>query len=99
MIKKAYLKSKNLCKVTFALPAADGTETIEILGDFNSWSVGEGHKMKKQKNKTFKTVLNLEVGKEFEFRYLINGTTWINDNDADKQVSNPYGSENSVIST
>ena len=98
MIKKAYLKTKKLCKVTFALQKEDDTETLELLGDFNSWSVGEGLKLKKQKNNTFKGTLNLEIGKEYEFRYLINGTNWGNDNDADKQVPNPYGSQNSVLS-
>ena len=54
MIKKAYLKTKKLCKVTFALQKEDDTETIELLGDFNSWSVGEGLKLKKQKNNSQK---------------------------------------------
>jgi hypothetical protein len=33
---------------------------------------------------------------ESEFRYLLDGITWQNDRQADKYVSNVYGSENSV---
>ena len=37
MLKKQYLKGKPICKVTFTLPkeAAEGTQEVKILGDFN----------------------------------------------------------------
>jgi len=97
MIKKQFLKSKPVCKATFTFPveAAPEAETVEILGDFNNWK--EGVKMKKQKNGIFKAIVNLETGKEYQFRYLIDGETWENDWEADKYVTTPYGTENSVV--
>jgi 1,4-alpha-glucan branching enzyme len=97
MIKKQFLKSKPVCKATFTLPAeaAPEAKTVEILGDFNNWK--EGVEMKKQKNGIFKAIVELEAGKEYQFRYLIDGETWENDWEADKYVSTPYGTENSVV--
>ena len=99
MIAKQFLKSKALCKVTFTLP----TETVEnateviVLGEFNNWNPEEGVAMKKQKDGSFKATLELETGKEYAFRYLVNGETWANDNAADKYETTPFGSENSVV--
>jgi hypothetical protein len=43
--------------------------------------------------------MSFEKGKEYEFRYLINSSIWSNEENADKQVPTPYGSENSVLVT
>ena len=47
-IKKQFLKSKPVCKVTFALDAdgINGAEKVAILGDFNNWNPST-HEMKK----------------------------------------------------
>ena len=97
MIKKQFLKSKPVCKATFTFPveAAPEAKSVEVLGDFNNWK--DGVKMKKQKNGIFKAVVELETGKEYQFRYLIDGETWENDWEADKYVTTPYGTENSVV--
>jgi len=100
MIKKQFLKTKPVCKATFTLPAEAAPEAKEVtlVGDFNDWDADNGVKMKKQKSGVFKAVVNLEAGKEYEFRYLIDGEAWENDWEADKYVSTPFGVDNSVIS-
>jgi 1,4-alpha-glucan branching enzyme len=98
-IKKEYLKSKKVCKVTFRLPriAAPGASSVFIVGDFNEWNI-YANPMKKLKKGDFTVTLNLEPGREYQFRYLIDGSTWENDWNADKYVKSPFGdSENSVI--
>ena len=55
--------------------------------------------MKKQKDGSFKATVELENGKEFQFRYVVNKETWMNDTAADKYVSTPFGVENSVVVT
>ena len=101
MIKKQFLKSKPLCKATFTLPAevAPEAKSVLILGDFNEWDRDNAVEMKKQKNGIFKAVVELEAGKEFQFRYLIDGEAWENDWEADNYVATPFGVDNSVIST
>lgn len=99
MIKKQFLKSKPVCKATFSLPleAAPEAKTVALVGDFNNWNVAEGIEMKKQKGE-FKAVVELESGKEYQFRYLIDGQSWVNDWAADDYISTPFGVDNSVVS-
>jgi 1,4-alpha-glucan branching enzyme len=98
-IKKQYLKSKPMCKVTFRIPeeAANSAKKANIVGDFNNWNL-KSSSMKKLKNGSFTATINLEPGKEYQFRYLLDATNWENDSDADKYVPTPFGdSDNSVI--
>jgi len=98
-IKKEYLKRKNKCRVTFWLPkeAVAGHASAHVVGDFNNWSP-TADKMKKSRNGDYMLKIELEPGREYQFRYLIGGCVWENDWHADTYVCNPYGdSENSVI--
>ena len=98
MLKKQYLKTKNVCKVTFSLPAAVQGETVFLVGDFNNWDE-KATPMKRQKDGSFTTVLELEKGRKYQFRYLVNGTEWHNDWEADRYVPNPFSGDNSVVVT
>ena len=55
--------------------------------------------MKKQKDGSFAVTLNLAKDSEYQFRYLINGSEWHNDWEADKYVPNPFSGDNSVVTT
>ncbi|MCU0338331.1 MAG: isoamylase early set domain-containing protein [Spirosomaceae bacterium] len=99
-IAKQALKSKPVCKVTFALSAdvVGDAKDIALLGEFNEWSAETATKLKKQKDGSYKATVELETGKEYAFRYLFNGTTWVNDEAADKYVPNGISyEENSVV--
>lgn len=94
-IKKQYLKSKPICKVTFIVPA-EKAKKVAVVGDFNNWNP-KGSKLKKLKNGTFKGTFELSKENSYEFRYLIDGT-YQNDSEADGHVWNDYaGAENTVI--
>ncbi|MFW9917683.1 MAG: isoamylase early set domain-containing protein [Candidatus Thorarchaeota archaeon] len=98
-IKKEYLEGGKLCKVTFRLPsmAAPGAKSVSIVGDFNNWNT-RANPMKRQENGDFKLSLQFEPRKEYQFRYLIDGSKWENDWNADKYVKSPLGvSDNSVV--
>ena len=98
-IKKQYLKNKPVCKVTFSLPKkiVKSAKTVHLVGDFNDWDQ-QAASMKKLKDGSFKITLELETGREYQFRYLIDGTDWENDWNANKYVPNPFGdSDNSVV--
>ena len=99
-LKKQFLKSKPVCKVSFRLdaPEVSGAKTIQLLGDFNNWDKS-AEPMTALKTNDFTATLELETGKAYEFRYLINGSVWKNDPQADYFAANSYGQENSVIST
>lgn len=99
-LKKQFLKSKPVCKVSFRLDATEalGAKKVQLLGDFNNWDKST-EPMTALKSNDFTATLELESGKEYQFRYLIDGTVWKNDAQADHLVSNSYGEENGVVST
>jgi len=99
-IRKEYLKSGDVCAVTFTLPkvAALDAKSVCIVGDFNNWNM-RTHPMERIKNGDYVVTLELKPGREYQFRYLIDESRWENDWNADKYVKNPYGdSDNSVVS-
>jgi 1,4-alpha-glucan branching enzyme len=98
MLKKQFLKTKNICKVTFTTSTEMKAETVHLVGDFNGWDES-ATEMSKLKDGRFNLTLELEKGKEFQFRYLVNRTEWHNDWEADKYVPNPFSGDNSVVST
>ena len=98
-IRKQFLRSKPVCKVTFRIPEEIGNlaETAHIVGEFNDWSYFSSP-MKKLKSGAFTATLDLTQGREYQFRYLLDNKNWSNEVDADKSIPTPYGdSENSVI--
>ena len=98
-IKKQFLKSKSVCKVTFTVDAEliAGGKEVAILGQFNNWDPSEDT-MRKLKDGSFTKTIELEAGQEYQFRYLVDGTRWINEPEADKYLhSGVAAEENSVV--
>ncbi|QDG35140.1 glycoside hydrolase [Alteromonas mediterranea] len=98
-LKKQYLKSKPLCKVTFRLnaEAAQDAKEAALCGDFTDWKA-QPLTMKKLKSGDFTLTVNLEKDHEYQFRYLIDGEKWENDWDADAYMPSPVSIEdNSVV--
>ena len=95
-IKKKFLKSKPVCKVTFSIQP-EGAENVAVVGSFNGW--GESaNPMNKLKNGTFKGTIDLESGTSYEFRYLVDGN-YVNDEEADGYAWSDFaGAENNVLS-
>jgi 1,4-alpha-glucan branching enzyme len=98
-IEKEYLKSRKVCKVRFVLPkiAATDAKSVSIVGDFNDWDT-HANPMRKLGDGNYAVTLELEPGREYQFRYFVNESKWENDWNADKYVKSPYGdSDNSVV--
>jgi 1,4-alpha-glucan branching enzyme len=97
-ITKKYLKTRPACKVTFFLPkeAAPEAESVFILGEFNNWSP-EANPLTKLDEGDFTITLELETGRAYRFRYMIDGWKYENDWFADRYESNPYGGEDSIV--
>ncbi|GAB1858148.1 hypothetical protein MHTCC0001_29850 [Flavobacteriaceae bacterium MHTCC 0001] len=94
-IKKQYLKSKPVCKVTFSIEAEDAKKVV-VVGSFNDWNAKKAP-LKKLKNGTFKGTVDLEKDNSYEFKYIVDGE-YINDTAADAYAWNDYaGAENSVV--
>jgi 1,4-alpha-glucan branching enzyme len=95
-IKKQFLKSKPVCKVTFTVPAEEA-KNVAVVGSFNKWNT-EATPLKKLKNGSFKGTVDLDAGTSYEFRYLVDGE-YQNETEADAFAwSDIAGAENSVLS-
>ena len=95
MIKKTKIKN-NKTKITFVLPGNHSYGKVFLVGDFNNWGQS-AHQLIKRSNNTFSVAVILESVKEYEFRYLSEQGTWINDEDADGYRKNDHGTENCLV--
>jgi 1,4-alpha-glucan branching enzyme len=94
-IKKQFVKTKPVCKVTFSVEAKTANQA-SVVGDFNNWNLEEGT-LGKLKNGTFKATFDLNKDAIYEFRYVIDGV-FVNEPEADSFKWNDYaGAENSVL--
>ncbi len=95
MLKKRFFKTKDECEVTFQFDGAEA-ETAAVVCEANNW---QPVAMKKQKSGDFVTKLRLPVEGQFQFRYLVDGDLWLNDDSADAYWPNQFGEKNSVVFT
>ncbi len=99
-IKKQYLKSRPVCKVTFRISEEMGNSNraAHVVGDFNDWSV-TANPMRRLKSGSFSATIDLETGKTYRFRYLLDGCRWENEPEADRLEPTPFqDAHNSVVS-
>lgn len=96
MITKRKL-GRGKVQVTFSMTPIDQIQELNLVGDFNDWSF-VATPMRQGQDSNWTVVLSLVDGRDYQYRYLANGTVWHNDWAADAYLPNEFGSENSVIS-
>lgn len=98
-MKKQFAKNNVECKVTFQVPAEllNGSKSASVAGEFNGWDA-EANPVKITKG-VGSVSITLPVGKEFQYKFIIDGQRWENDPEADKYISNEYGEANSIVET
>jgi len=80
-------------KTSFTVELPDA-QNVVLVGDFNEWNSNATPMKKSRKSGVWKADVQLTSG-EYEFRYLVNESQWLNDEQA-PTVQNTFGSENSV---
>ena len=83
-------------QVTFTLDGAVAAMSAAVCGEFNNW-LGDGHAMERAPDGSFRLTLELETGRRYRFRYLLDGSRWENDWAADDYVPNAFGGDDSVV--
>lgn len=96
MLKKSYSKTGKSCRVTFKTDVLEEAKNVSLLGDFNEWDP-KTHCLKPRKDGSFSLTVSLDAGKDYRFRYLVDGSNWTNETEADKLVPNQFGSRDSLI--
>ena len=97
MIKKKLSPAGRTLRVIFELPAEVAQEGVAVVGDFNDWDASEGQMDYIKTRNVWKKGVSFEPGEAHEFRYLVDGKEWRNDEEADDYVPNPFFSENSLV--
>jgi 1,4-alpha-glucan branching enzyme len=95
MLNKRFFKTVSECEVTFRV-APEGASEVALLTAANNWTPIP---MRRGKSGDFQARLRLPLDQRIQFRYLVDGDRWINDEAADAYVPNEHGSENSIVDT
>jgi hypothetical protein len=97
MIKKQYVKTRKVTKITFEHPADVDAEAIDLIADRHDWRPVAFDRLKSGR---WKLVQELEPGAAMQFRYRVHrdgGVEYWDDRDADAFVPNDQGTENGVV--
>ena len=96
MLIKRYSGDGKTCQVTFTLPAHVHAKTTHLYGEFTEWE-DSPLSMIQGEDGSFAIEVALKAGKEYRFRYLLDGKRWENDWAADDYVPNAFGTQDSVV--
>jgi 1,4-alpha-glucan branching enzyme len=96
MINKSFYNNGNTCRVTFRHVPVETAESVHLVSDLDNWDT-TARPMTRRKDGSFSTSLVLRSGTQVQFRYLVDGETWINDDQADEFVNNDYGEADGVV--
>ncbi len=97
MPEKDYTKTGRSCRVTFQLPSEVNAGKAYLCGDFNHWSQ-DSHPMKRRKDGSFTLTISLKPGRQYRYKFFLDGERWENDWAAEDYLPNDQGSEDSVVS-
>lgn len=102
MLHKRYIEARDVYRVEFRLaqdelPLGTSIKNIVLVGDFNDWDAEAQPLRFNANDRTYFTAVDLEPGSQHQFRYFINDAIWVNDEQADDQVVNRVGTNNSVV--
>ncbi len=97
-IKKQFLKSKPVCKVSFKVSKAEAASASEIaiVGDFNAWDP-KANTMNQLKDGSFSLTIELATPGNYRFRYLADNNRWFDETEADGQETNEFGTINNLL--
>ncbi len=94
MIKSGRTKGK--ARVTFTVDPRVGARDAAVCGEWNEWSA-DADIMRRDAQGGFSVTVDLDAGRAYRFRYLLDGQRWDNDWAADAYQPNDFGGDDSVV--
>jgi 1,4-alpha-glucan branching enzyme len=79
MIHKEPAKKPGFVRVTFELPSNLWAERVNLVGEFNDWDTVATPMRRNRSDANWKASVDLEAGRRYSFRYLVDGKEWLND--------------------
>src|SRR5271166_5035761 len=89
-------KAKGRASVTFTLEPSVDAQTAAVCGEWNDWSPG-ADLMRRDAEGGFSLTVDLDAGRAYRFRYLLDGQRWENDWAADAYQPNSFGGDDSIV--
>lgn len=98
MLEKKYSTTDATCRVTFKLTEEEvqSATSVQILGEFNNWNAKSAVNMKAE-NGVFSAIVELDTGRDYQFKYFTSNNVWLNDATADGLIDTP-DAQNSIVS-
>ena len=81
--------------VTFTINPGVGAQNAAVCGEWNDWSA-DADVMRRDAEGGFSTTVDLEAGRAYRFRHLLDGERWDNDWAAEAYLPNGFGGDDSV---
>ena len=97
MLKKEPVRGDGRIRVTFTLPSTTNADRVSVVGEFNDWDATATAMNRRRTDEDWTATLELDGGRRYRFRYLLDGKQWFNDWYADDFEDNPSGSVDSVV--
>jgi 1,4-alpha-glucan branching enzyme len=97
MLAKKVSKKQGFVYVAFALPSTVWADRVNLVGEFNDWDSMATPMTRSRLDADWRAGIELEAGRSYRFRYLVDGREWLNDWHADDHVENPGGVYDSVV--
>ena len=88
--------AKGKARVTFTVDPRVGAQAAAVCGEWNDWSPG-ADVMHRDAEGGFSVTVDLDAGRAYRFRYLLDGHRWDNDWSADAYQPNGFGGDDSVV--
>jgi 1,4-alpha-glucan branching enzyme len=84
-------------QVTFTMPPMRGCGCLYLVGTFEKWNESV-YRMQREDDGAWSLTLELEPGRELQYRFRTDNGIWIDDSSAPPEVK-PFVSEGSLVST
>ena len=96
MLKKKPVRKTNKTSVVFEIEGFSDAADVSLAGDFNDWQPARTP-MKRRKDGAWAATVRLPNDQRYEYRIVVDGQTWMTDEESDALVPNPFGGHNSVV--
>ena len=83
MVTKKLTANQHRVRVTFKLPAATWADRINVVGEFNDWDTTATPMVQTKPTGDWQATIELDAGRCYRYRYLLDGKDWLNDWRAD----------------
>ena len=97
MISKEPVRGNGLARVTFELPSSLWAGQVNLVGEFNNWDRSGLPMAQDRSDGNWRVTIDLESGRAYRFRYLVDGQELLGDWQADGHLKNSQGSYDPVV--